>query len=150
MKRCFKLLTAVFALALFCMSGTAFAADTIKIGMLAPLTGFAAADGFSAYESVKLAVEKVNAKGGVLGKKVQLICYDDAADPKQSVALAQKLAATPVKVNSAHPGWVRTDLGGSKAPMTVEAGARTAVMLATLPAEGPTGQFFHQGERLPW
>lgn len=91
MKRCFKLLTAVFALALFCMSGTAFAADTIKIGMLAPLTGFAAADGFSAYESVKLAVEKVNAKGGVLGKKVQLICYDDAADPKQAVPLAHKL-----------------------------------------------------------
>lgn len=67
-----------------------------------------------------------------------------------TLALAQKLAGTPVKVNSAHPGWVRTELGGPKAPMTVEAGARTAVMLATLPAEGPTGQFFHQGERLPW
>lgn len=77
------------AAAFFCTQ--AFAAGTIKIGMLAPLTGFAAADGFSAYESVKLAVDKVNKTGGLLGKKVELVCYDDAADPKQSVPLAQKL-----------------------------------------------------------
>jgi branched-chain amino acid transport system substrate-binding protein len=55
------------------------------------VTGFAASDGFSALESVKLAVEKVNSQGGVLGKQVELIWYDDAADPKQSVPLAQKL-----------------------------------------------------------
>lgn len=67
-----------------------------------------------------------------------------------TVALAHKLADTSIKVNSAHPGWVRTELGGPKAPMNVETGARTAVMLATLPPEGPTGQFFHLGERLPW
>ena len=91
MSKFFKLIALVSCLAVLCFSGTAFAADTIKVGMLAPLTGFAAADGFSAYESVKLAVEKVNAGGGVLGKKVELICYDDAADPKQSVALAHKL-----------------------------------------------------------
>lgn len=91
MNKCFKLFAAVSCIALFCLGGTAFAADTIKIGMLAPLTGFAAADGFSSHESVKLAVAKINAKGGVLGKKVELICYDDAADPKQAVPLAHKL-----------------------------------------------------------
>ena len=91
MSKFFKTIALVSCLAILCFSGTAFAADTVKIGMLAPLTGFAAADGFSAYESVKLAVEKVNAEGGVLGKKVELICYDDAADPKQSVPLAHKL-----------------------------------------------------------
>jgi branched-chain amino acid transport system substrate-binding protein len=91
MSKLFKLIALVSCLAVLCFSGTAFAADTIKVGMLAPLTGFAAADGFSAYESVKIAVEKVNAAGGVLGKKVELICYDDAADPKQSVPLAHKL-----------------------------------------------------------
>ena len=91
MSKFFKSIALVPCLAILCFCGTAFAADTIKIGMLAPLTGFAAADGFSAYESVKLAVEKVNAEGGVLGKKVELICYDDAADPKQSVLLAHKL-----------------------------------------------------------
>ena len=91
MKKVLKIMAMVSCLALLCFCGTAMAADTIKIGMLAPLTGFAAADGYSAHESVKLAVEKVNAKGGVLGKKVELICYDDAADPKQSVILAHKL-----------------------------------------------------------
>lgn len=87
----FKSIALVSCLAILCFCGTAFAAETIKIGMLTPLTGFAASDGFSAYESVKLALEKVNAEGGVLGKKVELICYDDAADPKQSVPLAHKL-----------------------------------------------------------
>lgn len=67
-----------------------------------------------------------------------------------TVALAHKLRATPVKVNSAHPGWVQTDLGGDKAPMDVATGARTAVELATLPETGPTGRFFHQGQPLPW
>ena len=75
----------------FLLAGAALAADTVKIGLLAPVTGFAAADGESMVNSVKLAVEQVNAQGGVLGKKVELICYDDAADPKQSVALAHKL-----------------------------------------------------------
>ena len=70
---------------------SAFAADTIKIGLLAPLTGFAAADGLSVKNAVDLAVEKVNGKGGILGKKVELIVYDDRADAKEAVALAQKL-----------------------------------------------------------
>jgi branched-chain amino acid transport system substrate-binding protein len=83
------LLTAILAAVLLC--GTAFAAETVKIGLLVPTTGFAAADGFSALESVKLAVEKVNAEGGVLGRQVELVWYDDAADPKQSVPLAHKL-----------------------------------------------------------
>ena len=55
-----------------------------------------------------------------------------------------------MKVNSAHPGWVKTDLGSDAAPMEVVDGARTAVALATLPDDGPSGGFFHLGERLPW
>jgi len=70
---------------------TANAADTIKIGLLTPLTGFAAADGLSVKNSVDLAVEKVNKEGGLLGKKVELVTYDDRADAKDAVALAQKL-----------------------------------------------------------
>ena len=67
-----------------------------------------------------------------------------------TVALAHKTRGTALKVNSAHPGWVQTDLGGAKAPMKVVDGAKTAVTLATLPADGPTGQFFHMGDPLPW
>lgn len=67
-----------------------------------------------------------------------------------TVHLAWELRDTNIKVNSAHPGWVQTDLGGAKAPMKVVDGAKTAVVLATLPSDGPSGQFFHLGEPLPW
>ena len=67
-----------------------------------------------------------------------------------TVALAHRARGTALKVNSAHPGWVRTALGGQDAPMSAGDGAKTAVLLATLPADGPSGQFFHLGEPLPW
>jgi len=67
-----------------------------------------------------------------------------------TVHLAAALAGTSVKVNSAHPGWVKTDLGGHQAPMDVVAGAKTAVQLATLGPDGPTGKFSHFDEEVPW
>jgi NAD(P)-dependent dehydrogenase (short-subunit alcohol dehydrogenase family) len=67
-----------------------------------------------------------------------------------TVVLAQHLADTNIKVNAAHPGWVKTDLGGENAPLGVREGARTAVRLALLPADGPTGGYFHEEESLPW
>jgi branched-chain amino acid transport system substrate-binding protein len=63
----------------------------VKIGLLVPLTGPAAADGTSALYSVQIALDQVNAAGGVLGKKVELVYYDDRADAKEAVALAHKL-----------------------------------------------------------
>ena len=67
-----------------------------------------------------------------------------------TVHLANELRDTPIKVNSAHPGWVKTDMGGENAPIEVAEGGRTSVQLATLPADGPTGGFIHQGDALPW
>jgi NAD(P)-dependent dehydrogenase (short-subunit alcohol dehydrogenase family) len=67
-----------------------------------------------------------------------------------TVHLAHELRGTPIKVNSAHPGWVKTDLGGPNAPMELVDSARTSARLATLPADGPTGGFFHEGDPLPW
>jgi NAD(P)-dependent dehydrogenase (short-subunit alcohol dehydrogenase family) len=67
-----------------------------------------------------------------------------------SVHLAHELKDTAIKVNSAHPGWVKTDMGGSAAPMELAEGGKTSVQLATLPADGPTGGFFHLGDPLPW
>jgi NAD(P)-dependent dehydrogenase (short-subunit alcohol dehydrogenase family) len=55
-----------------------------------------------------------------------------------------------VKVNTMCPGWVRTDMGGSAAPRSVEEGADTAVWLATLPDDGPTGGFFRDRKPIPW
>lgn len=66
-----------------------------------------------------------------------------------TVHLAAALKDTPVKVNSAHPGSVRTDLNPTGI-MSVERGAKTAVELATLPPDGPTGGFFHLGKPIPW
>ena len=67
-----------------------------------------------------------------------------------TVHLAHELKDTPIKVNSAHPGWVKTDMGGEAAPMEIVDGAKTSVALATLSADGPTGAFIHLGEELPW
>jgi len=72
-------------------AGAAFSADTVRIGALVPLTGAAAADGLSALNSLKIAVDNVNAEGGILGKRLELIYYDDRADAKEAVALAHKL-----------------------------------------------------------
>ena len=67
-----------------------------------------------------------------------------------TVHLAHELNGTPIKVNSAHPGWVKTDMGGTAAPMELSEGGKTSVQLATLPDDGPTGGFFHLGQPLPW
>jgi NAD(P)-dependent dehydrogenase (short-subunit alcohol dehydrogenase family) len=77
-------------------------------------------------------------------------CSSKAALNMLTVVTAQLLEGTRVKVNAAHPGWVRTDMGGSNAPMSVEEGARTAVELALLPDDGPSGLFFHLGKQLRW
>lgn len=67
-----------------------------------------------------------------------------------TATLAFELRNTPIKVNSAHPGWVKTDLGGEAAPLEIPDGAKTSVALATLGADGPTGGYFFNNDRLPW
>jgi NAD(P)-dependent dehydrogenase (short-subunit alcohol dehydrogenase family) len=67
-------------------------------------------------------------------------------------ALTRTLASDErwVKVNAMCPGWVRTDMGGQAAPRSVEQGADTAVWLATLPDDGPSGGFFRDRRPIPW
>lgn len=67
-----------------------------------------------------------------------------------TVHLAAELRDTPIKVNSAHPGWVKTEMGGPNAPLELSDGGKTSVELATLPADGPTGGYFHMGKKVPW
>ncbi len=67
-----------------------------------------------------------------------------------TIHLAHELRGTKIKVNSAHPGWAKTDMGGSAAPLSVEDGAKTIVELATLPEDGPTGGYFHGSEMIAW
>lgn len=73
-----------------------------------------------------------------------------AAVNAYTVQLAHELKETRVKVNAAHPGWVKTEMGGEGAVMEIEEGARTSVGLATIGADGPNGAYVHMGEPLPW
>lgn len=67
-----------------------------------------------------------------------------------TIHLAHALRGTKIKVNSAHPGWVKTDMGGEGAVMEIPEGAKTSVALATLGEDGPTGAYIHLGQTLPW
>lgn len=80
------------------------------------------------------------------------LAYDasKAALNAYTIHLAWELKDTPIKVNSAHPGWVKTEMGTDAAPMEIPEGAKTSVALATLGADGPNGRFIHLGEELPW
>ncbi len=100
-----KTLKSILTLSLVTMAsaiGVAFA-DSVKIGINVPLTGFAAADGKSALTGAELAVEQANAAGGIDGKQIELVVYDDQASPKEIVPIANKLIEQD-KVNVAISG----------------------------------------------
>jgi len=59
-------------------------------------------------------------------------------------------AESGVKINSVCPGWVRTEMGGPNAHLSIEDGAKGIVWAATLPEDGPSGGFFRHGEPIPW
>lgn len=84
--------------------------------------------------------------------EAKAFAYDasKAALNAYTIHLAHALKGTNIKVNSAHPGWVKTDMGTDAAPMEVVDGAKTEVELATLGPDGPTGGFFHMGETIIW
>jgi NAD(P)-dependent dehydrogenase (short-subunit alcohol dehydrogenase family) len=67
-----------------------------------------------------------------------------------TIYLAHALRDTAIKVNSAHPGWVKTELGGMDATLQLSQGGKTSAGLALLGEDGPTGGFFHFKERVPW
>ncbi len=67
---------------------------------------------------------------------------------------AAEAAATDItgklKINAMCPGWCRTDMGGAEAPRLASDGAKTAVWLALLPDDGPSGKFFHDQREVAW
>ena len=67
-----------------------------------------------------------------------------------TIHLAAALKDTKIKVNAAHPGWIKTDMGTEAATFDIPYGAKTEVYLATLSEEGPTGGYFHLEDWLPW
>src|SRR5260370_5288308 len=76
--------TSILALGGLASSGAA--QGTVKIGVVTELSGPLAAVGASSLDGMRLAVEEINAKGGLLGKKVELVIYDSQGNPSQGVA----------------------------------------------------------------
>lgn len=99
-----------------------------------------------------LASQTLHATPGSSIYDAKTFAYDasKAALNSFTIHLAHELQGTKIKVNSAHPGWVKTEMGGEGAQMEIVDGAKTSVQLATLPEDGPTGGYFHMGEALPW
>lgn len=83
----------VLCLALFfSLMASVASAATIKIGLMCPLTGSWASEGQDMKQIVELLASEVNAKGGLLGRKVEIITEDDGGDPRTAALAAQRLA----------------------------------------------------------
>ena len=67
-----------------------------------------------------------------------------------TVQLAYELRDTAIKVNTIHPGYVKTDMNKGEGMIDIPEGAKTSVELALIGASGPTGSFSHLGQPLPW
>ena len=76
--------------ALLTLVGAAQAQEAVEIGMVAELSGAGAPSGTNWRDGIKVAVEEINAEGGILGKKIELGEYDTQTDPQVSRALVQK------------------------------------------------------------
>lgn len=91
MSRRVGFLLALVVLMVPLIAGCGGETDAIKIGLQAPLTGAFAAEGEWAQQSVEIAAQLINDKGGVLGKNIEIVVADDASNPKDSALAAQKL-----------------------------------------------------------
>ncbi|MCJ7790100.1 MAG: ABC transporter substrate-binding protein [Candidatus Atribacteria bacterium] len=87
-KRCLLILVILFV---FSLMLTGYAEDIIKIGAVGPLTGESSSAGLDELKGKQMAISDINAKGGVLGKDIQLFFEDDASQPAQTASAAMKL-----------------------------------------------------------
>jgi branched-chain amino acid transport system substrate-binding protein len=94
--------TAIIAFIVLGAASLAAAAQEIRIAVVGPITGQDAAFGEQMKRGAEMAVKDLNAKGGVLGKKLNLAVGDDACDPKQAVAVANQMANNEVALVAGH------------------------------------------------
>ena len=95
-----KFITAAFVATAF--SAPAFSADTIKIGVAGPHTGDLAPYGLPTKEAVEMLVTEANAKGGINGKKIELMIVDDQCKPELATNVAAKLVSEGVNIIIGH------------------------------------------------
>jgi NAD(P)-dependent dehydrogenase (short-subunit alcohol dehydrogenase family) len=94
----------------------------------------------------------LNADPRGLFAQYQLVGYNTskAAMNMLTILLANELKDTPIKVNSANPGYTATDMNQYRGTQTIEEGAAEPVRLALLPADGPSGGLFSSAGAQPW
>ena len=92
MNKATKQISKLFAaMAMAGVASYSVAADTIKIALAGPVTGAVAQYGEMQFIGAKMAIEQINKAGGVNGAQLEGVVYDDACDPKQAVAVANKI-----------------------------------------------------------
>jgi branched-chain amino acid transport system substrate-binding protein len=101
-----KLMTAeLFALSMF--GAAAMAQDTLEIGWIDPLSGYAADQGQSALKLFRFLADELNAKGGVLGKQVEIVPFDNKSNPRETLIHAQKAIDAGIRfLTQGNDSWV--------------------------------------------
>jgi len=135
MKRPFLLVLSLF----LAVAGPAFAQDTIKVGEFGSLTGENASFGISQHNGVKMAVEEINAAGGVLGKKIELINDDNQTKQGESATIVRKFISQDHVV--AVIGEVASSKSLEAAPICQEAKIPQVATAATNPKVTQTGDY---------
>ena len=97
-----RLVASVILAAAFVSAAGLAKAQDIKIAVVAPVTGYNAVGGERMKRGAEMAVKDINAKGGVLGKRLDLIVVDDACDPKQAIAAANDVVGKGVVFVAGH------------------------------------------------
>ena len=122
----------------FTLAGTGLAADTIKLGVAGPHSGDLASYGIPSVNAAKLVVKDINAKGGVLGKQIELLVEDDVCKPEVATNTATKLLSNKVDVVLGH-----ICSGATKAALGIYKDAKIIVMSpsATNPALTQSGDY---------
>ena len=127
-------------------------AQTFQTNTFGPLE---VTQAFLPYLRKSAAARVINVSSGYgqlegLSPDVPSYCLSKLALNGLTIMLAEALRADRIAVNSMCPGWVRTDMGGPNATLSVEEGADTAVWLADEAPHELTGKFFRNRREIPW
>lgn len=114
-----------------CKQSTGQPSQTIRIAAVAPITGAQAETGQDLINGIRLAVDEKNSKGGVLGRKVELVVFDDSADPKEAVSVARKIEADPSIIGVV--GHMNSGTTKPASPIYHEAGLPVVMPVPTNP-----------------
>jgi branched-chain amino acid transport system substrate-binding protein len=114
----------------------------IRIGFYSPVTGPAAADGQSALHGAQVAVEQINAQGGVLGRELQLVDYDDAFSPDEAANVTRRLIEQDRVVAVVSGSYSFTTRAG--APIAQDKGVPFVAAYAVHPSITDTGEYVYR------